>query len=316
MPLKSDFRRYNLDDRPCEICGQTNWIPWYWDELSDAKAPRMALDNCAISICTKCGVGRLAQVIQKSNAHYITGEYQKDRQVEGENRLDPITGRKICDFSFPSYFEMLGIETLRDKTICDLGCAAGGFVDHFANVAKEIVAVEPCVAFTNSLRQRGYHTYFYPEDALKDWAGKIDYLLAFELIEHVQDPLKLLDECKQLLCPSGEMLLTTPNFNYLFADIFDEVKAIYYQTAHNWYFTKGSLKYCIDKSGGFEIQEIKTYQREKFFKVMATIIGGQKLNKISKLWVFDDKDLDYAFKQFLEKNDWAHYLYAKLRLKK
>lgn len=315
MPLKSDLRRYTLDNRPCEICGGINWVPWHWDEITDGKYPTMALGVCAISLCTKCGVGRLHQSIQKTTAHYTTGEYQKDRENPGQNRLDPLMGREICDKSFPTYFEMLKPETLRNKVICDVGCAGGGFVDHFANVAKEIVVVEPCVAYTNSLRQRGYHTYFYAEDAIKDWAGKIDYLLAFELIEHLPNPLNLLDECKQLLHPSGEMLLTTPNFNYLLADIFEEVRPIYYQTAHTWYFDTSSLRYCIDKVGGFEIKELKTNQRESFAHVLYTIFGAEKSNKVLRLMLLDDEDLNYAFKRFLEKKGWAHYLYAKLKLK-
>lgn len=317
MPLKSDLRRYNVDTRPCEICSCTEWIPWHWDSISNAKAPGMATKFCGIAICTRCGVGRLAQVIQKPDTHYANGDYQTDRNFQNQNRLDPAIGRAIADRANAAYLSIFGLEnlgTLRGETICDVGCAAGGFIDYFANVAKDIIAIEPCVFYTNSLRERNYHTYHTADHAIQDWAGKIDYLFLLETIEHVQDPVQLLNDCKQLLRPGGEMLITTPNFNYLMADVFNQIKYLYYQTAHNWYFNKASLKCCTDIVGGFETLKAATYQRDKLDRILMTILGADKPHETIKMMLFNDKDLNDAFKAFLEKNDWGHYLYCKLKL--
>ena len=85
--------------------------------------------------------------------------------------------------------------------------------------------------------------------------NEFDFVYASHVIEHVEDPVNLLQLCYQQLKPNGILLVNTPDSKSLLA-LALRYKWWHYRIAHIGYFSKKTLKLAFDKSG-FKILDLK-----------------------------------------------------------
>jgi len=95
-------------------------------------------------------------------------------------------------------------------------------------------------------------------DGLPYKEGTFDYIVLGEIIEHVEDPVYLLRECRRVLKEKGKLLITTPNarsFINTMAALFNRPQ--YSLVLHLFTFSKYEL-WNILKVTGFKVNEMKT----------------------------------------------------------
>ncbi len=83
--------------------------------------------------------------------------------------------------------------------------------------------------------------------------GSVDTLIAAELIEHLENPLRFLKECRRVLKRNGRLILTTPNTDSLLAFYAGATGS--YNKEHLFLFNRGSMSLLLKKAG-FEKYEI------------------------------------------------------------
>jgi len=116
--------------------------------------------------------------------------------------------------------------------------------------------------------------YYYLISEIKD--EKFDFIFALEVIEHIIDPEKFIDENIKKLAPGGKLLITTPR------SITPRKKL---QTSNNiwisdpppvhlWCFTIDSLKIMGDKIGDLNMQELNIPLSKSLFKYKAVSYRG------------------------------------------
>jgi SAM-dependent methyltransferase len=80
--------------------------------------------------------------------------------------------------------------------------------------------------------------------------GRFDLVLLLNLIEHVEDPLTLLARVGTLLTPGGIVLVKTPNYRSLDADIFRHRDwGGYHSPRHFVIFTEASFRTLVTRAG-------------------------------------------------------------------
>lgn len=103
------------------------------------------------------------------------------------------------------------------RRVLDIGCGPGDFLA----VAKELgwdgVGVEPSPVAAKHASSRGLNVtcgFFGPESA--DQFGAFDFIHMSEVLEHIPNPLEILDAAVGLLKPGGVLCVSVPNdFNPL-----------------------------------------------------------------------------------------------------
>jgi 2-polyprenyl-3-methyl-5-hydroxy-6-metoxy-1,4-benzoquinol methylase len=94
--------------------------------------------------------------------------------------------------------------------VLDVGCGAGGFLarigsDHYAT------GLELDPRYVAVARNRGLNVIDCPLEAT-EWDGeRFDTITLWDVIEHVNDPLKTARRVRGLLAPGGVLLMDTPN---------------------------------------------------------------------------------------------------------
>ncbi len=96
--------------------------------------------------------------------------------------------------------------------------------------------------------------------AMKDLLprGGFDTVLAGEIIEHVCDPYRFLEDCRSLIAPGGRLLISTPNPLHppiLLCEAFG-IERFYYTREHLHYFLPRWVRRMLDLSGFSLLKEV------------------------------------------------------------
>lgn len=106
----------------------------------------------------------------------------------------------------------------RGKRILDCGCGTGYGSAELAEVAAEVTGIDisnDAVEYARLNYARANTRYVTGSCLnLAFPAESFDLLVAFEVIEHVADFRRFLDQCARVLRPDGILLLSTPNKSY------------------------------------------------------------------------------------------------------
>jgi SAM-dependent methyltransferase len=124
----------------------------------------------------------------------------------------------VCSASsfHEKYIQALGAARIPESVIVDVGCGAGqvvraltdaGLQGHGVDVSEESVAIA---------REHGGNYQVFDGKALPFPDGFADAIGAFNVLEHVEEPVRLLDEMVRVLKSGGSLVVSSPNFLRVF----------------------------------------------------------------------------------------------------
>lgn len=144
--------------------------------------------------------------------------------------------------------------------LLDVGCSSGSFLDTAVQLGYKAEGVEPAAQAASAAQARGLKVRhgLLNEVAYSD--GEFDAITLFEVIEHLREPLPLLQECHRVLRPGGILLIGTGNAASWTASATRETWAYFSIATHGGhisFFTPDSLK-KLTRSTGFSMQHLDT----------------------------------------------------------
>lgn len=182
---------------------------------------------------------------------YFTKEIlEKTKEIRKQMIFKP-RAQKIID--------LLANIQLKRNVLVDVGGGNGLFLESLDSAGagfEKYINVEPSNEGANLTLERGFDVFNgFIEDFNSDI--KIDLITAFELIEHLFDPMAFLNKISSLLNAGGVFILTTPNIEgfdlLLLGSKSDNIGA----PNHLNYFNPQSIKILLEKCN-FEIIHIET----------------------------------------------------------
>ncbi|NQU32514.1 MAG: class I SAM-dependent methyltransferase [Bacteroidetes bacterium] len=264
---------------PCEICDTNSWVSTYRGPIR-AGGFGSFRNDAVIATCSGCGVERLAEADSIDSKAYDSKEYRTvvDQGLKIEDffsQADPVQINYMIAGAWPFSF--------RDKTVADIGCGGGSFIDNIKGLAENIIAIEPTAMYQDSLRKRGYEVYSYVSEAIVKQEESVDLAVSFQVIEHVQNPRSFLAEIYDLLKPGGTLLIATPNRNDILMKLLpDEFPSFYYRIVHRWYFHRESLARCAVEAG-FKIESEKYLHTMNMSNMLSWLIQRRPTGNLGTL---------------------------------
>ncbi|HET7834017.1 MAG TPA: class I SAM-dependent methyltransferase [Gallionella sp.] len=144
--------------------------------------------------------------------------------------------------------------------LLDVGCSAGAFLHSAVRLGYQAQGVEPApkAAATAQAAGLNVHQGLLHEAAYAD--GQFDAVTLLEVIEHLQYPGELLQECRRILRPGGIMMIGTGNAASWSMSAMGE-KWEYLDIAkhggHVSFFTPDSLA-TLARHNGFSVAAVRT----------------------------------------------------------
>jgi 2-polyprenyl-3-methyl-5-hydroxy-6-metoxy-1,4-benzoquinol methylase len=91
-------------------------------------------------------------------------------------------------------------------SLLDIGCGRGAFLSKVRSPHKTGIELnKSAAAFA---RARGITV---AESLIQDHEGAYDYVTAFQVLEHIADPMPFLRSCLKVLKPGGSLIIAVPN---------------------------------------------------------------------------------------------------------
>jgi 2-polyprenyl-3-methyl-5-hydroxy-6-metoxy-1,4-benzoquinol methylase len=237
---------------------------------------------------------------------YTAPEYRE--LVDGD--ASPAHYHAIHDGEQADKLRLVGAEAVRGKVIADVGCGAGSFLDLVQGMAAATVGIEPAVAYHDALRSKGHSLFPFCADAVSTWRGRVDVVVSFSVVEHLEDPVAFLREARALLKPGGMMVLSTPNLRDWLLELLPEAYgSFFYRTVHTWYFDRASLE-ALSRAAGFAGCEVRSVHR---FDLSNALLWLRDRRPSGRATIPVSPVVDGAFTAWLENEGRADYLYATLR---
>jgi 2-polyprenyl-3-methyl-5-hydroxy-6-metoxy-1,4-benzoquinol methylase len=135
-------------------------------------------------------------------------------------------------------------------SLLDVGAGSGILLEAATAQGLESVGVEPSAWLAEQGRNRGLDVRACLLEEQKDLRD-FNFATLVDVIEHVDDPIKLLRDTHAALADHGLLLLVTPDRGSFFARLLG-FNWWHYRVAHVCYFDKNTLSDALEKVG-FEV---------------------------------------------------------------
>ena len=147
----------------------------------------------------------------------------------------------------------------KQLVIGDIGAGFGLFLEELRkyNSANRYIAIEPSQEMAKICSSKKLDVKCLCLEEIKGMEGSFNLLTAFELLEHLYDPVAFLKKAYSLLKPGGYLLLTTLNgLGFDIMLLWEKSKSIA-APQHLNFFNPESIKLLMRKIG-FKIIEVQT----------------------------------------------------------
>lgn len=228
------------------------------------------IKNLVFNRCLNCSMVFLSQILTKEDLKSI---YDRDDYQQFSYYVDGLE-KSIADYRVKWLKNEL--ELPKKVRVLDFGCGDGLFLaqlrDSFPffelyGLDLSMVAVEKGKRLynLNNLVSGEINEETFPKDFF-------DLITMYHVVEHLQEPDKVLNRLFYVLKPGGKIVITTPNEDYLLLKSFKVACRVsrgysgkllekFYNKEHINSFTVLSLKYLMERCG---FRVLKIHQDERY----------------------------------------------------
>lgn len=289
----------------CGICGSEDTIIVYDDKIRNGALGVYTEENYQMYECKECGTIFHKLDAERSGEYYQSKEYR----IDLEKTSDINDYYNNHDRDVLEKLEYTGTGIYRDKTVADIGCGGGSFLDFVSSVAKTIIAIEPSVEYRDSLTKKGYSTYSYATEALVDYEGKVDVITSYDVIEHVNNPVEFMTDVYRLLKLGGVGIIGTPTncpvMRELLGHTYEQKLLFSYQ--HPWILSGNSFDLCCRKAG---FTDVKVEYKQRYGLSNLIKWCAEKKPSGHSQMSFISSTMDECYKRELEQHNMADYIVA------
>ena len=140
---------------------------------------------------------------------------KRDRPAATAERTDPTNPAEapILARQMAAYVQALDLAV--GRTVAEVGCGRGAGTGLLAEVARKVTAIDydaACIEQNRAEQDNEVVTFVLAEvPPIPPAALRVDMVVCFQMIEHLQDPQPLLKALYEAVLPGGVVVISTPN---------------------------------------------------------------------------------------------------------
>ncbi len=246
----------------------------------------VSVDGRDVIDCRTCGFRHIDPLFtaEELKSFYEREFYQSER-ADYFSRMEE--DRDWWMLRYRHYYELLEAHAPAKQgryRLLDIGSGPGFFLDAGAARGWDVLGFEPSAMAADYCTARGLTVVndFFSAAAARG-LGTFDAIALSMVLEHVKDPIGLIEEARGLLAPDGLLLLISPNdFNPLQMSLWKELgfKPWWVVPRHHLnYFNLASATGFV-KARGFDVMHVETsYPLENFLIAGRNYVGNDAVGR-------------------------------------
>lgn len=272
-----------VDNKECYLCGSDKY------KLIN-KGVR---DNSTIDVleCNNCQLIRLSSFSGISDTYYEESKmHQTITSIE--------ECRKITRDDDNRRYQLLE-KLVENKNVLDFGCGNGGFLRLIENISKNITGIDLEERMIKELQKENVECYQYIEQMDNRGGRKFDIITLFHVLEHLSEPILLINELKSLLAKDGMIVIEVPNANDALLSLYENKKfaEFTYWSCHLYLYNANTLS-ILAKKCGMKVEFIKHVQRYPLVNHLYWLAKGLPGGHTNWIHV-NNKELDCEYEKML-----------------
>lgn len=213
------------------------------------------LPKGSLLVCRQCG--HMVNACSKELYDLTMQEFNTIKDTSNADSVD--RGFRLHSKRLTLIRRILGLPA-ENICILDIGCSSGDFLKSAKKLGFNVEGVEPASNAVAVARSYGFTVYEGGVEHKEIPRNYFNALTTFEVIEHLDNPIQFLKQCKDILKPGGILVIGTGNTDS-WTQKFMGGKWEYYDISkhggHISFFNTHSLKLLIENAG-FEMVNLKT----------------------------------------------------------
>lgn len=185
-------------------------------EVSAHHGPIIAtVDNFDVIDCAQCGFRHIDPLFSQDELKkFYDGEFYENERADYFAKAEE--DKDWWMLRYRHYYELLEAHA-PGRRLLDIGSGPGYFLEVGASRSWDVLGFEPsriACEYTSARGLKVEHGFFTVQAARSH--GPFDAISLSMVLEHVRDPIGIIEEARSLLVPGGLLLLISPNdFNPL-----------------------------------------------------------------------------------------------------
>jgi len=193
---------------------------------------------------------------------------------------------EITENTCASFYEekcKMIVSLLEGKKILEAGCGSGSLFKFLLAEKFDVTGTDYSEKLLNMARKKNLPINLFQADLTdeslwKKYESTFDSVVSSEVLEHIDDDLKVLKIIFSTLKPNGVLVLDTPAFNFLYSPLDKKI-------GHYRRYTKKTLREVLEKAG-FEVEEIRYWNLMGFFGWLTSFkLLKKDFSVVNRSWI-------------------------------
>ncbi|TSC85015.1 MAG: type 11 methyltransferase [Parcubacteria group bacterium Gr01-1014_13] len=213
--------------------------------------------------CPSCKLMAVENIPADLSPYYSEGYFTGDVTLDGY--IDYDLDKEVTKKTYIDYIDLLAkyIHKQGQVSMFEVGCATGFFMDLARQRGWETEGIDISEYAVKKAQEKGLAASATTLESYQS-VKKFDVIVMQDVIEHVKDPVDVINRAKNLLADKGLLLFTTPDAGSLWARVWNKKWHAFVPPQHLFYFSAKNLGSILEKNG-FEV--VHTAHHGKWFTV-------------------------------------------------
>ncbi|WP_417876060.1 class I SAM-dependent methyltransferase [Winogradskyella sediminis] len=220
---------------------------------------------------------------EKLSEYYKSEDYIS--HTDTKRNLLEFVYHKVREISLRRKLKLINSFQSESKTLLDIGCGTGDFLETALKDNWKITGIEPNESARQIANSKTNNAVFETEELSKLKSNSFDVITLWHVLEHLPNLEMHTALLKSLLKPNGTLVIAVPNYKSYDAEYYKNFWAAYDVPRHLWHFSKNSISKLFSKEQ-MELMKLLPMKFDAYYVcLLSEKYKSSIMNPMKAFWV-------------------------------
>ncbi|REE08488.1 class I SAM-dependent methyltransferase [Winogradskyella pacifica] len=220
---------------------------------------------------------------EKLSEYYQSEDYIS--HTDTKRNLLELAYHKVREISLKRKLKLINSFQSESKTLLDIGCGTGDFLETALKANWQITGIEPNDSARQIANSKTNNSIFESSELTKLKPHSFDVITLWHVLEHLPELEKQTALLKSLLKPNGTLVIAVPNFKSYDANHYKNFWAAFDVPRHLWHFSKTSIERLFKKENMTLVKTLPMKFDAYYVCLLSEKYKSGFMNPLKAFWV-------------------------------